>query len=67
MEHSNHEEGGLTDMLGRFMDMLVGRLGQTGAIIILGLLTIGFFALLAAGTDGESLGRTIVWLLQLAQ
>jgi hypothetical protein len=54
-------------MLGRFMDMLVGRLGQTGAIIILGLLTIGFFALLAAGTDGESLGRTIVWLLQLAQ
>lgn len=54
-------------MLGRFMDMLVGRLGQTGAIIILALLTVGFFALLAAGTDGESLGRTIVWLLQLAQ
>ena len=65
MEHS--KEGGLTDMLGRFMDTLVSRLGQTGAIIILGLLTVGFFALLAAGTDAESLGNTIKWLLQLAQ
>lgn len=54
-------------MLGKFLAVLVAHLGVKGAATVAAAIVIGMICLLAAGTDAESLGNTIKWLLSLAE